>query len=156
MCFVFTVNWTFCCPVLGSWHCTCTYTETVDLACRPSIPQIRQGSIRFNLKEEEPPPSSFPFLLYTVLILCSWLCNWFVSISRRSNRFRGGQYQSGKPACVQCTIVHCTLHTRTLCHCCQIGKNSDILLKCSGNKKKIAEKVDGGLVIKITFSNFGR
>ena len=29
-----------------------------------SIPQVRQGSVRFNLREEEPPPSPFPFLLY--------------------------------------------------------------------------------------------
>ena len=36
--FVFLENWTFCCPVLGSRHCTCAYTETVDPACRPSIP----------------------------------------------------------------------------------------------------------------------
>ena len=32
---------------------------------QPSIPQVRQGSVRFNLREEEPPPSPFPFLLYT-------------------------------------------------------------------------------------------
>ena len=50
---------------MGSQHCTCAFTETVDPARRPSIPQVRQGSVRFNLKEEEPPPPSpFPFLLY--------------------------------------------------------------------------------------------
>ena len=54
-----------CCPVLASRHCTCAYTETVDPARRPSIPQVRQGSVRFNLREEEPPPSPFPFFLYT-------------------------------------------------------------------------------------------
>ena len=53
-------NWTFYCPVLGSRHCTCAYTETVDPARRPSIPQVRQGSVRFNLKEEEPPSPPFP------------------------------------------------------------------------------------------------
>ena len=32
---------TFSCPVLGSRHCTRAYTEIVDPACRPSIPQQR-------------------------------------------------------------------------------------------------------------------
>ena len=43
--------------------CTRAYIETVDPARRPSILQVRQGSVR--LSEEEPPPSPFPFLLYT-------------------------------------------------------------------------------------------
>ena len=53
-------NWTFCSPVLGSRHCTRAYTETADPAWRPSIPQqrywhstVRQGSVRFNLTEDE-------------------------------------------------------------------------------------------------------
>ena len=37
--FVFLANWTFFCHVLGSLHCSPAYTETVDPACRPSIPQ---------------------------------------------------------------------------------------------------------------------
>ena len=54
-------NWTFCCHVLSSRHCTSSYTETVDPACQPSITQkqywhssVRQGSDRFNLTEDEP------------------------------------------------------------------------------------------------------
>ena len=37
-------------------------------AHEPSIPQIRQGSVRFNLSEEEPTPYPFPFLC-CILIL---------------------------------------------------------------------------------------
>ena len=37
--FVFLENLTFCCPVLGFRHCTRAYTETVNPACLPSIPQ---------------------------------------------------------------------------------------------------------------------
>ena len=55
-------NWTFCCPILGSRHCTCAYTEIVDPARRPSIPQVRQRSARFNSKEEAPPPLPFSLL----------------------------------------------------------------------------------------------
>ena len=56
---------------MGSRHCTRAYTETVDPARRPSIPQVRQGSVRFNSSEEEPPPSPFPFLLYTYSMVVS-------------------------------------------------------------------------------------
>ena len=36
-------NWTFCCHVLGSRHCTRAYTETVDPACRP-IASLNSGT----------------------------------------------------------------------------------------------------------------
>ena len=53
-------------------HCTCAYTETVDQARRHSIPQVRQGSVRFNLREEEPPPPLFPscctYSMYFVVV----------------------------------------------------------------------------------------
>ena len=69
--FVFTIelNLLLTCFVLSALYvlAQCAYTETVDPARRPSIPQVRQGSVRFNLKEEEPPP--FPFLLYTYSML---------------------------------------------------------------------------------------
>ena len=72
--FVFLENWTFCCPVLCSRHCTCAYTETVDPTCRPSIPHkwywhsiVRQGSARFNLtwKRYRPLPF-FPLEVHTL------------------------------------------------------------------------------------------
>ena len=54
-------------PVLGSRQCTRTYTETVDPACRPGIPHqwywhgtLRQGSVRFNLREEASLSPLFP------------------------------------------------------------------------------------------------
>ena len=85
-------NWTFWCPVLVSRHCTCAYTETVDPACRPSIPQqwywhgtVRQGSVRFNLREEESAPFPFTILLYiiylcgTVIRFSSW--HWLTYIN---------------------------------------------------------------------------
>ena len=71
-------NWTFCCPVLGSWHCTRAYTETVDPACRPSIPQqwywhgtVRQGSVRFNLRVKTRQLLAFPILLYIIYLWCT-------------------------------------------------------------------------------------
>ena len=71
-------NWTFCCPVLGSRQCTSAYTETGDPARRPGIPQpwhwhstVRQGSVRFNLKEALP-LSLFPSrCIYSLIgVLC--------------------------------------------------------------------------------------
>ena len=74
--FVFLENWTFCCPVLGSRHCTCAYTETVDPACWPSIPPkwywhgiVQQGSARFNLTWKRYRP--LPFSPLEVHTLCS-------------------------------------------------------------------------------------
>ena len=58
--FFYQENLFFLNPVLVSRHCTCAYTETVDPTRQPSIPQVRQGSVRFNLREEEPPPPLFP------------------------------------------------------------------------------------------------
>ena len=57
---IFLENWTFCCHILGSRHCTHTYPETVDPACRLNIPQhwnwhdtVQHGSVRFNLTEDD-------------------------------------------------------------------------------------------------------
>ena len=71
--FVFLEN----CPVLGSRHCTCAYTETVDPACRPSIPQqwywhgtVRQGSVRFNLIEDASATCLFQYS-YIIYLCCT-------------------------------------------------------------------------------------
>ena len=64
-------------PCFGLSHCTCAYTETVDPAHRPSIPQVRQGSVRLNLREEEPPPPIFPSCC--ILILCCGLSRYYNS-----------------------------------------------------------------------------
>ena len=70
MYFVFTIELNLLLPCFG--QCTCAYTETVDPARRPSIPQVRQGSVRFNSSEEEPPPPLFPSCC--ILILWYWHC----------------------------------------------------------------------------------
>ena len=43
MYFVFLENRAFCCPFLGSRHCTRAYTETADPACRP-IASLNSGT----------------------------------------------------------------------------------------------------------------
>ena len=51
---------------MGYWHCTRAYTAIGDPARRLGIPQlwywhgtVQQGSVRFNLREEESPPTLF-------------------------------------------------------------------------------------------------
>ena len=39
---------------------------------QPSIPQVRQGSVRFNLKEEEPPSPLFPSCCILILLNLSY------------------------------------------------------------------------------------
>ena len=51
-------------------HCTCAYTETVDPACRPSIPQVRQGSVRFNLIEDASATCLFQYS-YIIYLCCT-------------------------------------------------------------------------------------
>ena len=77
--FVFTIELNLLLPCFGlsALYCTCAYTEAVDPARRPSIPQVRQGSVRFNLKEEEPPPPIFPSCC--ILILWSGVNIYFPS-----------------------------------------------------------------------------
>ena len=41
--FVFLESWTFCCPILGSGHCTRSHTETVDSARWP-IAYLNSGT----------------------------------------------------------------------------------------------------------------
>ena len=60
---------------MGSRHCTRAYTETVDPACRPNIPQqlywhgtVRQGSVRFNFTEDE--SATCLFVSCSVINLC--------------------------------------------------------------------------------------
>ena len=82
-------NWSVCCPVLCSRHCTCAYTETGDPARWPGISQpwywhntVRQGSVRFNLTEETSPPYLFPSrCTYSLGYGNSfWLCHSFQCI----------------------------------------------------------------------------
>ena len=79
--FVFLENWTFCCPVLGSRHCTRPHAEIVDPACRPSIPlyssgtgtvlyAVRQGSVRFNTERR-----CISYLPFTILLYIIYLCS---------------------------------------------------------------------------------
>ena len=91
--FLFFVNWTFCCPVLGSRHCThsCIYWKSW-----PSPPAyiaslnggiyrhgtVRQGSLRFNLREE----ASVPFLYPSCCII--YLCIQYFAFCCRGLDFR--------------------------------------------------------------------
>ena len=85
MYFVFTIvlNFQLSCFGLSALytriqcHTYSIYIETVDPACRPSIPQVRHGSVRFNLgKKSNHPllfPSCFTFSMdTTVLFFISW------------------------------------------------------------------------------------
>ena len=81
MYFVFTIELNLLLSCFGLSALYSTYIETVDPARRPSIPQVRQGSVRFNSSEEEPPPSPFPFLLYTYsMLLMYWHLNETIKI----------------------------------------------------------------------------
>ena len=85
-------NWTFCCHVLGSRHCTRAYTETVDPACRPSIPQqrywhgtVRHGSVRFNLIEDESAPCRFRWSCYIIYLWSQQLLTFILSCAAFAN-----------------------------------------------------------------------
>ena len=90
------------------------------------MPQVQQGSVRFNSSEEEPHPSPFPFLLYTCSMIRQYLCfrcrNSLaarVQTSVRAEvRAAPTVLQSGDPNVIFIYHTHCKDYsTLTVLHC---------------------------------------
>ena len=88
-----------------------------------SMPQVQQGSVRFNSSEEEPHPSPFPFLLYTCSMIRQYLCfrcrNSLAARVRTSVRAEVKAaptvLQSGDPSLIFIYHTHCKDYSTTHC-----------------------------------------
>ena len=95
--FVFLESWTFCCPILGSGHCTRAHTETVDSARWPiaylnsGTGPVLYGSGKWGLiweKTLRPSPFTHLAVLSTYAEYCSvmsriaycLLIHWLISV----------------------------------------------------------------------------